>query len=157
MAANIANGMAQLATQGGMADLAGEFMGQMATANPEMAGMMAAGMTQMMGNQGAGFMADMGDFMGADMAQQLQADMQAGMADMQSMMQAQMQAGDMFMGALLPGLVLVLLYMLYILIAAYLKPDLAPAVPLEGKRDRSFIVKVLLSLIPPLTLNRDYF
>ena len=61
-------------------------------------------------------------------------------------------AGDMFMGALLPGLVLVLLYMLYILIAAYLKPDLAPAVPLEGKRDRSFIVKVLLSLIPPLTL-----
>ena len=34
-------------------------------------------------------------------------------------------AGDMFMGALLPGLVLVLLYMLYILVAAYLKPSLA--------------------------------
>ena len=61
-------------------------------------------------------------------------------------------AGDMFMGALLPGLVLVGLYMLYILVAAYLKADLAPAVPLEGKRDKSFVVKVLLSLIPPLTL-----
>ena len=61
-------------------------------------------------------------------------------------------AGDMFMGALLPGLVLVLLYMLYILVAAYFKPNLAPAVPLEGKRDKSFIVKVFLSLIPPLTL-----
>ena len=61
-------------------------------------------------------------------------------------------AGDMFMGALLPGLVLVLLYMMYILVAAYLKPDLAPAVPLQGKRDKSFVVKVLLSLIPPLTL-----
>ena len=58
-------------------------------------------------------------------------------------------AGDMFMGALLPGLVLVGLYMLYILVAAYLKADLAPAVPLEGKRDKSFVVKVLLSLIPP--------
>ena len=61
-------------------------------------------------------------------------------------------AGDMFMGALLPGLVLVGLYMLYILVAAYVKRDLAPAVPLEGKRDKSFVVKVLLALIPPLTL-----
>ena len=86
-----------------MADMAGEFMADMAAANPEMAGMMAAGMTQMMGNQGAGFMAEMSDFMGADMAQQLQADMQAGMADMASMMQAQMQAGDMFMGPMMTG------------------------------------------------------
>ena len=61
-------------------------------------------------------------------------------------------AGDMFMGALLPGLVLVGLYMLYILVAAYVKRDLAPAVPLEGKRDKSFVVKVLLALIPPLAL-----
>ena len=61
-------------------------------------------------------------------------------------------AGDMFMGALLPGLVLVGLYMLYILVAAYVKRDLAPAVPLEGKRDKTFVIKVLLALIPPLTL-----
>ena len=61
-------------------------------------------------------------------------------------------AGDMFMGALLPGLVLVGLYMLYILVAAYIKRDLAPAVPLEGKRDKDFMIKVLLALIPPLTL-----
>ena len=61
-------------------------------------------------------------------------------------------AGDMFMGALLPGLVLVGLYMLYILVAAYVKRDLAPAVPLKGKRDKNFVVKVLLALIPPLTL-----
>jgi len=61
-------------------------------------------------------------------------------------------AGDMFMGALLPGLVLVGLYMLYILVAAYIKRDLAPAVPLEGKRDKDFMIKVFLALIPPLTL-----
>ncbi|NKB77776.1 MAG: TRAP transporter large permease subunit [Gammaproteobacteria bacterium] len=61
-------------------------------------------------------------------------------------------AGDMFMGALIPGLVLVGLYMAYILISALIKPEVAPPVPYDGKYDRHFIVKVLLSLVPPLTL-----
>lgn len=61
-------------------------------------------------------------------------------------------AGDMFMGAFIPGLVLVGLYMAYILISALLKPDVAPPVPFEGKRDSKFIKGVLLSLVPPLTL-----
>ena len=41
-------------------------------------------------------------------------------------------AGDMFMGAFLPGLVLVGLYMAYILISAILKPKLAPRFPTTG-------------------------
>ena len=61
-------------------------------------------------------------------------------------------AGDMFMGAFIPGLILVGLYMLYILISALIKPDNAPPVPFEGKYDRKFILRVLLALIPPLTL-----
>ncbi|WP_323795265.1 TRAP transporter large permease subunit [Nisaea sp.] len=61
-------------------------------------------------------------------------------------------AGDMFMGALLPGLVLVGLYMAYILIVAFFKPSVAPSVPFEGKYDRKFAARVLLSLVPPLTL-----
>ncbi len=61
-------------------------------------------------------------------------------------------AGDMFMGALLPGLVLVGLYMAYILIVAFLKPKIAPSVPFEGQYDRKFAARVLLALIPPLTL-----
>lgn len=61
-------------------------------------------------------------------------------------------AGDMFMGALVPGLILVGLYMAYILIAAFIKPELAPPVPFEGERDSKFIKRVLLSLIPPLAL-----
>ena len=61
-------------------------------------------------------------------------------------------AGDMFMGALLPGLVLVGLYMAYILIVAFLKPKIAPSVPFEGQYDRKFVARVLLALIPPLTL-----
>ena len=39
-------------------------------------------------------------------------------------------AGEMFLGAFLPGLVLVGLYMLFILILALLFPKTAPAVPL---------------------------
>ena len=65
---------------------------------------------------------------------------------------ASTSAGDMFMGALLPGLVLVALYMIYILVASYLNPKLAPAVAYDGKYDRTFLIRVLLALLPPLTL-----
>ncbi len=62
-------------------------------------------------------------------------------------------AGDMFLGAFLPGLVLVVLYMVYIMVAAWIRPSIAPAVPYEGKRlERDFIIKALLSLLPPLIL-----
>lgn len=61
-------------------------------------------------------------------------------------------AGDMFMGALIPGLILVGLYMLYILAVAILKPGTAPPVPYEGKYDRQFAITTLLSLVPPLSL-----
>ena len=62
-------------------------------------------------------------------------------------------AGDMFLGAFLPGLVLVGLYMAYILIAALLKPNIAPAVRYDGKLlTQEFMFKVGLALIPPLLL-----
>ena len=61
-------------------------------------------------------------------------------------------AGDMFMGAFLPGLVLVGLYMAYILISSFLRPDTAPPVRSEGAFDRRFALRVLLSLAPPLAL-----
>ena len=61
-------------------------------------------------------------------------------------------AGDMFMGAFVPGLVLVGIYMLYILIFAMIKPDVAPPVVYEGKYDLEFVFRMSLSLIPPLFL-----
>ena len=61
-------------------------------------------------------------------------------------------AGEMFLGAFLPGLVLVGLYMLFILILALLFPKTAPAVPYDGKVDKNFWIKVFLTLVPPLTL-----
>lgn len=61
-------------------------------------------------------------------------------------------AGDMFMGAFIPGLILVGLYMAYIFISALLKPEKAPPVPYDGEYDRGFFVQVLLALVPPLLL-----
>ncbi|MCP4488901.1 MAG: TRAP transporter large permease subunit [Gammaproteobacteria bacterium] len=61
-------------------------------------------------------------------------------------------AGDMFMGAFIPGLILVGLYMGYILISALINPKKAPPVPFEGEYDRKFVTRILLALIPPLAL-----
>ena len=61
-------------------------------------------------------------------------------------------AGDMFMGAFLPGLVLVGLYMVYILVSALMRPKTAPPVPYDGKYDGGFALRVFLALVPPLTL-----
>ena len=61
-------------------------------------------------------------------------------------------AGEMFLGALAPGLVLVGVYMLYILVSALLFPKVAPAVGFEGKMDSKFWLRISVTLIPPLTL-----
>ncbi|KMW56249.1 TRAP dicarboxylate transporter, DctM subunit, unknown substrate 6 [Candidatus Rhodobacter oscarellae] len=61
-------------------------------------------------------------------------------------------AGEMFLGAFIPGIVLVLLYMAFILIFALIRPKAAPAVPYEGARDARFWGNVLLTLVPPLAL-----
>ncbi|GAA0777017.1 TRAP transporter large permease subunit [Roseibium denhamense] len=61
-------------------------------------------------------------------------------------------AGEMFLGAFLPGLVLVGLYMLFILGFALLNPKAAPAVHEEGTFTREFAVRVLITLVPPLAL-----
>ena len=61
-------------------------------------------------------------------------------------------AGDMFLGALLPGLVLVGLYMIYVFVYARLNPKAAPPVPFKGSFDSKFWIKVLIVIIPPLAL-----
>ena len=61
-------------------------------------------------------------------------------------------AGDMFMGAFIPGIILVGLYMGYILITSLLNPKKAPPVPYEGKYDYKFFIEVTMALAPPLLL-----
>ncbi|MGA7973493.1 MAG: TRAP transporter large permease subunit [Pseudolabrys sp.] len=61
-------------------------------------------------------------------------------------------AGEMFLGALVPGLLLVAVYITYILIVAALRPKSAPAVPYDGKYDLRFAGRVAMALVPPLAL-----
>ena len=61
-------------------------------------------------------------------------------------------AGEMFLGALVPGLVLVGLYMAYILIFSMLRPKSAPSVRFDGAYDGRFWLKAVGTLVPPLTL-----
>jgi tripartite ATP-independent transporter DctM subunit len=62
--------------------------------------------------------------------------------------------GDLFVGALVPGLVLAGLYGLYAVGVAFLRPESAPALPdeaLDIERSR-LIRRVLLVMLPPLVL-----
>lgn len=61
-------------------------------------------------------------------------------------------AGDMFMGAIIPGLLLVGIYIAYILITALLKPSVAPPVPYDGDYNRQFLWMIIKALVPPLAL-----
>jgi len=61
--------------------------------------------------------------------------------------------GDLFAGALLPGLILVALYAIYISITAYLKPAMAPSQDWpEGGSAWVFIRKTLTAMLPPILL-----
>ncbi|MCG7899270.1 MAG: TRAP transporter large permease subunit [Candidatus Thiodiazotropha lotti] len=61
--------------------------------------------------------------------------------------------GDLFVGALLPGLMLVLLYLLYIIFVAVVKPASVPAIPVDEKLEKgALLTKTLKVLLPPLLL-----
>ncbi|MCS6841682.1 MAG: TRAP transporter large permease subunit [Roseiflexus sp.] len=62
--------------------------------------------------------------------------------------------GDLFAGALIPGLMLAGSYALYCLVIAYLKPELAPPLPLEMRqiRGRALLIRTLRALVPPIAL-----
>lgn len=63
--------------------------------------------------------------------------------------------GDLFMGAVIPGLILVLLYALYIVVLTRLKPELAPLIPDEEWKEvlrRGLFKRVAKALAPPLVL-----
>ncbi len=63
--------------------------------------------------------------------------------------------GDLFVGAVIPGLILVSLYMLYVFIIAHVKPEWAPPIDqetLDQISRQELIAKVFKALIPPLVL-----
>ncbi len=68
--------------------------------------------------------------------------------------QAGISIGQMFMGAVFPGLILSGLYVSYVLIRSYINPELAPALPLEQRTPLTAgkLIKLLKALVPPVLL-----
>ncbi len=66
----------------------------------------------------------------------------------------QVPVGDLFMGAVIPGLLLCGLYTVYILILVWFKPHMGPALSLDGAGldRRQFLSRVFRALVPPLVL-----
>ena len=62
-----------------------------------------------------------------------------------------LSVGDLFAGALIPGLLLVALYILYLLLFAYFRPASMPAYE-RGADERVTVMQILRALLPPLTL-----
>tara|TARA_R110002073_G_scaffold4917_21_gene31196 strand:- start:25981 stop:27348 length:1368 start_codon:yes stop_codon:yes gene_type:complete len=57
--------------------------------------------------------------------------------------------GDLFAGAIIPGLILVSLYLVYIIVVAMLRPDLAPP---AKQQEKVSVADLLLSIAPPIIL-----
>jgi tripartite ATP-independent transporter DctM subunit len=69
------------------------------------------------------------------------------MADRQAL-----PVGDLFMGALIPGLMLGFLYISYMLIVAYVKPGVAPADESQQVIGLKEVFKVVMAIIPTASL-----
>jgi tripartite ATP-independent transporter DctM subunit len=68
--------------------------------------------------------------------------------------QAGLSIGQMFMGAVFPGLVLSACYITYVSVRCYLNPALGPAIPADQMPEftREKLIKLLWSLVPPVAL-----
>jgi len=62
--------------------------------------------------------------------------------------------GDLFLGALFPGLILSGLYALYVLLIAWLRPQDAPALPPEARtvQGAALFRQTMIAVVPPLLL-----
>ncbi len=66
--------------------------------------------------------------------------------------QIRVSVGDLFMGALFPGLMLGALYLIYILVYSWLRPSVAPAPKDVQPVTLRIVLQVLKSTIPPASL-----
>ena len=60
--------------------------------------------------------------------------------------------GRLFMGALIPGIMLGVMYIAFIIIAAYIKKDLAPAPANRQPLNARALFEVLIAVLPPMAL-----
>jgi tripartite ATP-independent transporter DctM subunit len=62
--------------------------------------------------------------------------------------------GDLFIGSLVPGIMLASMFAIFVIAVAYLKPDVAPALPPEARSEHGFALlkRVMFVMVPPLAL-----
>ncbi len=62
--------------------------------------------------------------------------------------------GDMYKGAILPGLILAALYVIWVLLNTIFRPHVAPALPPEARTLRGWALfhRVIVAMVPPLVL-----
>ncbi len=62
--------------------------------------------------------------------------------------------GDLFIGSLIPGLMMAGVFALHVVVTAFLRPDVAPALPAEVREigTKNLALRILKVMIPPLAL-----
>ena len=62
--------------------------------------------------------------------------------------------GDLFIGALVPGVMLAMMFALFVLGVAFFKPEAAPALPPEARTEHgsALVRRVMFVMVPPLVL-----
>ena len=65
---------------------------------------------------------------------------------------AQQSVGELFVGAVFPGLLLSGLYILYVTTRCYLNPTMGPALPVEERLDLPAKIKLLQGIVAPVVL-----
>jgi tripartite ATP-independent transporter DctM subunit len=62
--------------------------------------------------------------------------------------------GDLFIGAVVPGIMLACMYALFVVVVAIVMPGAAPALPPEARQERGLALlrRVILVMVPPLLL-----
>jgi len=68
--------------------------------------------------------------------------------------QAGLSIGQMFMGAVFPGIILSALYVTYVLVRCHISPEMGPSLPPDQIADFTFakLIRLLKSLAPPVLL-----
>jgi tripartite ATP-independent transporter DctM subunit len=66
--------------------------------------------------------------------------------------QLSLSVGDLFMGAVVPGVMMGLMYIVYVIVIAQLKPHMAPAPPKVAALTARDIAESVLAVVPPAAL-----
>src|SRR5690606_37427801 len=65
---------------------------------------------------------------------------------------APVSVGDLFAGAIFPGLLLVVLYLMFMVFKAFTAPESCPATPVPPEEKKDLLREVVVALVPPLLL-----